>query len=417
MAAFTPVTSLFICGAECGLTTVGTLGIGLEHWSAISGTPAIATSGPSYMRSARCFRFNVAGAAASLTHTFAAAIASPATLVARCYVYFATLPNADTGIIYDGAAGGLFFKVSDSTIRTFGSNTGVAGASGIVVTTGRWYCLDLKVFKNATRLIDGKVDGADLAQTSQVASAGTITQVQIGSLGAATADIYIDDLIVSGTSADYPIGPGTTYGLYPKADGAHVYNAAADFGRDGTTLTNLDATSSNETESWNGLTNPLSTTINTSRFISNKAGVSGEYLEWMFDSLPQNVTIVNGLMVVTTNHSASATGNNVSLHLRDRNTSNILVTFGDISEITIVTLVKIFATAPHDSLPFTKAVVDNLRFRWGESSDVNPDPILDGVCFEVDCVTRQMPPDWALISLLFPEVPQSQRKYTLPWGL
>jgi hypothetical protein len=138
------------------------------------------------------------------------------------------------------------------------------------------------------------------------------------------------------------------------------------------------------------LTKPLSTTIDTTKFISDQVGANTEYMQWGFDDLPA-VSSVNGLMVVTCNHAATATTCNCRSRLNDGGTlgyvyGDAVPTYVDFSEVTIVTAVKTFATAPSTSAAWTKAKVDALLFEWGLSNDVSPDPILDGVMLECDVV-------------------------------
>jgi hypothetical protein len=213
------VTPVFICGAECNIAVTGTASNGTEHWAIFTGAGAsVVTSGPATMRSARCFRFQTTGGNSILNHAFATAVASPATVVGRFYVYFATLPSVDTRLWITGPSTALSvaFKQSDSKIYA-GGQAGALGATGVAVTTGQWYRIDVKAVLNTTRTCDVSVNGVACGQYSLAGqTASTSTSHQIGVQDLATADMYIDDIIISGTSADFPIGDRNCCRTLPK---------------------------------------------------------------------------------------------------------------------------------------------------------------------------------------------------------
>lgn len=419
-------TPIFVCGAECGLAAVGTAGVGVEHWSSVGGTAPTVVTAPPTPRSARCYRFNPSAANSNLVFTFAAAIGSGGTAVGRCYVYFTTLPNSACSLLVflggtSASQRGAYFNSATTAIEA-GSSTASLGGGGVVVKAGVWYRVDVKVVWAATHTVDVQVavvdgPGKAVTQHSAAVAAETCTTVTIGNIaGTTTADYYIDDVIASGTSGDYPIGAGTVIGLYPASDGNHLYDAAGDFNDVGG---NLNATSSAEIDTWRSLNKPCSTTINGTTFITNLLGASTEYLEWVFDPLPQRLpptAQINGLMVVTCNHAASATACVAGAQVVEQGTTNDVYTLADFSEVTIVVAVKAYATSPAGGL-WTKAKINNLRFRWGLSNDVNPDPILDAVCFEVDYVPAYPTPpgQYGLVLAQPADIPATRG--VMPWGL
>ncbi len=400
------VTPIFICGAECGIAAVGTASPAVEHWAAVSGAVTVVTSGPSPMRSERAFRCNPSAADAYLSHTFASTIASPATAVHRTYVYFATLPNADTWLCRyspGGISSGAVFKQSDSKI--YARFNATVGATGIAVTTGQWYRIDVKVVYNTTSTADVQVNGSACGQASVAGSASGVSIVDVGLIpvsGTISADAYFDDIIVSGTSGDYPIGDGTVVGLYPSGDGTHNYSATTDFLDGGTAQAALAAAGS-EVDTWLSLRSKadggLSTTVDNSNFVTNATGATTEYLRWVFESLPADANTVNGVASVSTHHAASATGNTQTLFLHDAATAaNNLAILGtwnsatltavsgvDLSDTTIIVVYKCLPTPPDLTPPWTVTKVNDV-VAWWSSTDVNPDAYIDGICLEVDYV-------------------------------
>ena len=158
--------------------------------------------------------------------------------VIRLYVYFATLPDADCIIFRNEAAarGGVAFKVADSKLYPAYGNI-VFGSTGVAVTTGQWYRIDFMADNSANpTLIDVSIEGTACAQLSSAVAADSTQQFRAGLGNVVTAgDAYFDDIVVSHTLVDYPIGAGKVDHFVPVSDGAPDHNiaGAADFRRGG----------------------------------------------------------------------------------------------------------------------------------------------------------------------------------------
>lgn len=371
-------TPVFVCGAECGLVGTGTASGGVEHWATIAGTPAISTTTITPAGSERSFRFNPSASTSSLQHTFASLIASPATEVARFYVRFASLPTADTRIFF-ASVGGVVFESSDSTLRACGATAANQAASGAVVTTGVWYRVDVKIVRDSTVTVDIRVNGSAQAQYSVAGAASTLGGFTVGIIDSCSADMFVDDICVSGTSGDYPLGPGTVIGLYPNADGTHATNNSGDFGKGSGAGTGVNQS---DTDTWQSLENPLDLTVGTN-FLGDIGALTDltEYLELQFENLPSWVDTVNAVTLVATTHSASTTANNLTLRIYDGSTQTTVIN-ADHSETGIVSTVVTRTTNASGSA-WTPSLVNAERVRF-TSSDNNPDVYLDGICLEVD---------------------------------
>lgn len=374
-------TPKFICGAECGIAVAGTASAGTEHWSIITGSPSVSTTTTN--NGARSFRCNPSAATSILRHAFAVAIPSPATYVARFYVRFATLPSANTKLFWDDFSTGVGYKQSNTTITTV-DTSGTYGATGVTVTTGVWYRVDVKTVLNTTSTIDIQVDG--VAVTQQVGSTGASAgnNLFIGIGDTCTADAFFDDIIVSGTSADYPIGAGLVVGLYPNADGTHGGGWASGVFGKGTGGTTNAANS--DTDIWSSLDNPLVSTAAGSWVANNTATVTTNYVEFRNQGMPPTM-LVNGAMLVFTSHSASATTNNVNIDINDgAGHTATLVTTLDLSETTI-TIPVVIRNTDANGVAWTPDTLGANRLRFS-GTDSNPDAYLDGYCFEVDYVPQ-----------------------------
>lgn len=389
-----PANAKFCCSGGCGLVGQGVgvpAGVAV-HWSATQNSPSVVTSGPSPMLGPRCYHFDFYEE--WLGHTFAAALGSGATVVARFYVYFSTLPTITTSLFWlsdssGSAGGGVNFDASDGTIRA-GWRGGAleTGASGVAVTTNTWYCVDVKVVCTATLTVDVSVNETPTAQFTRSVGAINPDRFRIGFSASAsqTINAYMTNIVVSSSSADYPIGPGQGVALYPNADrtntvasgvgnGGHRYSAVTDFGKGSGGGTNL-AAQNVESTAWQSLQNPLDLNVQTN-FVANKTGASGgaEYVVFELENLPADAVSVNAGMVVITTHSASNTTNDFSFQINYSGTAGIT---GDFSNTSIAN--------PIFTIPFSTVTHANNSYGLFFSEDVNPDVYLDGFCMEVDYV-------------------------------
>lgn len=235
-------TAVFCCGGECGVSAAtghwGTLGTG---WSF---STAIFRSGTTSMR------YNPSAANATITGVGGT---SGTTKVWRNAIYFTTLPSADCIISwfdYSGSSAGIGFKQSDSKIYSAVEIAGVNtfGATGVSVTTGVWYYIDVKAVGSVvTGTCDVQVNGSACAQATGAFAGANSTNINRGSNGVnISADIYYEDLFVSETGGNYPIGNGYIMPAIPMRDGTHNVASTNDFER---TLTGTDI-DNNTTDAW-----------------------------------------------------------------------------------------------------------------------------------------------------------------------
>jgi hypothetical protein len=370
-----------------------------KHWDATSGTAANPGSGAETAvvlrgSSQRAWRFSTNGTArATLDKT----LATPTAIVARCYVRFGSLPNLDVGIIgamngateysvfYDTSAGGLAVR----------HGTTQAGAFPVVVDT--WYRIDLKFDVSANpHTLDWQVDGAAQTQLTRAVAAASFTPFRIGCGLSGTvlvnATVYVDDVMLSITGADYPLGAGTCVGLQPIADGTHSFSAATDFEYNDSTGIPTTAT-----DTWSYVDDTLTGTTD---FIAAVGNAGGEYLEWTYRQLPGDVNTVNGLEVVSAHNAQGTNANTQSLRVLDGATLHNVFSDVDFSISGTNTTVtsKSYSTAPSSGVAWTAAKVNALKTRWTSSfttPDVTPAPYIQGIRLECDYVVSNAVP-WQL---------------------
>src|SRR5689334_20222823 len=130
------MTPVLCCGAECGTSGA--------HWTlGLNASFSTGTVNPG--GGVRSLRINPSAATGS-----AQLIASQSvnTVVYRFYVRFATLPSASCSIGYcTGTGDGVIFKASDGKLYAGANNAGTLGfgATGVAVTTGQWYRIDISI--------------------------------------------------------------------------------------------------------------------------------------------------------------------------------------------------------------------------------------------------------------------------------
>jgi hypothetical protein len=97
---------------------------------------------------------------------------------------------------------------------------------------------------------------------------------------------------------------------------------------------------------------------------------------------------VNGVILVATTHSATAAANTQTMRLMTFSGTPQVVTAWSLVSFPITTITVPTAIMPNAPLggAWTKTGVDNAIINWGMSNDATPNPILDGVCLEVDYV-------------------------------
>ena len=216
-----PKSLVFACGFECG--RLGSVG---EHWT----TNAQASISTSTVRNGdRSLRYNVSATESAIV----AILAAQTVYVGRLYIRFATLPSADCYIAWCSSGTdrvGIAFKQSDSKIYCATAATPSMGASGVAVTTGVWYRIDFKIDQTpGAKAADARVDGVALGQKTS-ASGGAAATFAVGARGNnVTGDWFYDDVAISATSGDYPIGAGHVHHFVPVADGSHNVSASNSF--------------------------------------------------------------------------------------------------------------------------------------------------------------------------------------------
>lgn len=376
-------TPVFLTGFEHGVAITGAAPVPDDRiWHAITttgGTPGIDTGTPK--NGARCLDIPATSAAA--TDVRRNISGSPTVCVASFYVRFVgSVPTADCllfGFVpAAGSFGTLIFVASDSTLRA--GLGGTPAASGFTVAANTWYLVDIRVdVSGGTRTVDLTVNGASQTQASASVAASSIASFRLGkNIATTTANVNVryDDLVISTTTGDYPLGEHEILVMRPDSDGTHVF-VANDFVRGDAGAAIL----SSDTDVWTLLDDiTLDPPIDTTDSVQQNVIHSGSYVEIGFEAAPR-ATNAWGLQIHGS-YDADATGaDTCSLKLNDGGTISVLYTDADVSNTTVTFLTHQAATAP-SSGAWTQAKLNALKARWGFSTDVTGSPILHALQLE-----------------------------------
>jgi hypothetical protein len=295
----------------------------------------------------------------------------------------AALPAADAVVSHLIANGNewmwLYYKQSTGkwTVALGGTWAGRAEVqSSVSAVAGQWHTFDFKFQTSVDPVVvDWYVDGS--AQPQLTNPAGGATSVVHAGWGqtslttSATYTGYYDDIMLSGTAADFPLGDVRISALKPNAMGTH--NTPANYQNDDSTA--LNATS------WQRVDEiPMSPSATTDYIKEITAG-SSSYAEIAFADTTQ--TCVRGASIFFGVHAAGAQNNNVGV-VGVTNGVSYTILNGNIANTGVRYAQRV--TSQSTTLagvgPWTQAIVNGITARFGYSTDVAPIPYLDSIVLE-----------------------------------
>lgn len=221
---------------------------------------------------------------------------------------------------------------TDGTIAAIvAGGTKVTGPS---IADGLWHRVDVRYNTSpATHTLDWQVDGAVQTQaTGAGVASSNITQWGAGSNTAPSTDhkAEVDDIVLSQTTGDYPLGPHSVFSVVPVADGTHsagtnIMERASD-GADIGTVTAWDLL-----DDW-----PPTTGINNADTVTSSATGATNYAEVIFGPKPDYAHQTLWAVKAYVAHQSDTTGANtgISRIVDSAGTTLTDIFSGDMSEIT-----------------------------------------------------------------------------------
>ena len=292
--------------------------------------------------------------------------------VMRFAMRLPSLPGADVAqlaMLYSttGSALQLGYRASDQKLTLSWAGTDLV-ASTTTIAAGTWYVIDIRGNVAASpRVGNWAINGVAQPTSSHVEAATTFAVALFGSFNA--TDVYTahyDDISVSSTAADYPIGDGRIKALSP--DGVSTHSNPANFSHDGGAA--IDATS------WNRLDDvPMTSTADAVQQTTN-SGTS--YLGFTFANPADSC--VRAVSAVVAYRSSGNAANNGKTSIFDGAVERAIYS-GDMSD---TSLFYKSAVIDPDTAPWTQSAVNGLISRVGFSTDVNPIPMWDALMLEYE---------------------------------
>lgn len=365
-------TPMLCCGFECGIDT------GLAaHWALTGATfqTAIVRSGKYALLSNPTTGLHFA------QHTI-----SSQTNVWRFYLYITAHPSAIAALssVSDGVTSlGLIYDTVTSKYYAYAGAT--LATTGITLSLSTWYLVDIKALTNSTTwTCDVSIDSVAQIQASlPLQSATTMTTLNMGNRTVnSTHSFYCEDVWYSVTSADYPYGAGKVLSFIPSRDGPHNVVGHFLYGTAGRVIVDADRDTYRLIAK-----SPLPTVEVPLLLINQETVITGGYVDNYFEQTiepnpPRAVEIIEAY------HQAGTGVCDSTSKLLDNATADTVFAHTGAGQTALRYATKQYALAPSAVAWNLNASGDgafnNLRHRFGHSSDATPDVYLDAAMIEAE---------------------------------
>jgi hypothetical protein len=282
----------------------------------------------------------------------------------RFAVLLPSLPGADVELARLGAAPGstaLLFGYKASTQKfTLQFTGGTVAESSAAVTAGQWSVVDMRLDQSTTTWTgDWRVNQVAQTQRTVAGTAGTsLYAMYLGTTLAQTFTAYYDDVALSHTAADYPLGNGKVLILKPASMGTN--SGATNFQHeDGTavgasTYLRLDDV-------------PISGSTD---YVKQVTASATSYLELKFEQATDTcIRLVQGIEM---NNMGSSNQTNLGkTSIFDGATERVVYSGSMVANVANVEYLHV-AAVPPTGTQWTKTELNNLVMRIGYSTDVSP---------------------------------------------
>jgi hypothetical protein len=326
------------------------------------------------------------GAVSNFRVQQAQGIAFGQTNVFHWAAYITSLPAADAAIFgaYANGNRGLFIYYKQSTGKFAIAGNGQAGTwasitsidGSVNAVAGQWHTFDVKFSEYTNPLVaDWYVDGVAQPQLSWATTGTTSSTIlnfgQPAATTTATFTAYYDDLMMSATPGDFPLGDVRVSPA--KANSMGTHNTPANFQNNDNSA--ISATS------WQRLDEiPIPPTSNTD-WLKQVTASGASYVEVGFEDTTQ--TCLRGASLFFALRAPATQADNVAVN-SVTNGFNYTLWSGSIASTDMKYVQKM---ASQNSLnpgtgPWTQAIVNGLKARFGMSTDVSPVPYLDAMLME-----------------------------------
>lgn len=287
-------------------------------------------------------------------------------IVTRFAIRLETLPAADVpelaGMTTSANMTPPYLSVG-YTASTNRFNIGFPGqdvAASTAVQAGTWHVIDVKMdVSGATHRADWRVDGVTQTAATSAAAATALSAIYWGGSVAATFTANYDDIAVSMTGSDYPLGSGRVLALRPNGMGTSV--GAANFqDSDGTAI---------DSTSWSRVADGVMGGDAT--YIAQTAVSGTSYVELTLEDTTETC-VRAALGRIVYDPQSTNQNNNGTTRVVDGTTESV-VHSGIMAANNALMNPKVGVLTPA-SPPWTPAALNGALFRIGYSGDITPNP-------------------------------------------
>lgn len=293
--------------------------------------------------------------------------------VGRIAVKLVSLPAASSDVLVLNSAGPAWALRYNQASGYWAINNGPTGAtqdSSVLAVADTYILLEWDLNTSANpHTLAWRIDGTAQPALSYASSAADLQQLYLGCRAAQTPtyDCCYDDLALSNTGADYPIGDGKGLPiLSPTGFGTH--SNPGDFTGTASPPASTD---------W-GLIDDVPFAGLADYIYQDTIGV-GSYLEITFADLVSTLPI-NGVQAIVEVQRAAAGAAWYELRIRDGTTETVVMALS----VDTVTADQFWKQVTPAAAPWTQAAVNGLIGRFGYASDVTPFPRYHAMGLEVD---------------------------------
>jgi hypothetical protein len=193
------------------------------EWETTTGTVSINTT--TKRSGAASIRCNPTSGTGYIQHRFR--VDSTARVFLRAYVYVASMPTADTGILtYGDGATGWRPEIrlrTNGTLQVWDTGTSAyVGTASSALSTGTWYRVELDYADSLADAVNAYLDGTEFTGGTAVTDMNGGGVIRVGVQTSCTADIYFDDIAVNddtGTAQTGLPGAGSIVHMQPDSAG------------------------------------------------------------------------------------------------------------------------------------------------------------------------------------------------------
>jgi hypothetical protein len=298
----------------------------------------------------------------------------------------APLPTNNTPYVgFIASAGGtgyLYYRPSTNRLAVTFDGTSF-GDANVALLMDTWYLLEFRVsVGGSTRTMEWRIDGAAQPSVSKVVAASFIDSIQFTGGPTGTGAVWYDDIFMSATSTDYPIGDGRIERLVPDGMGPGFGNPGS-----GTTFFQNNDNTAVDSNSWTRLDEIPPTTADYVKKVSGTT--TANYVDITFQNTTE--TCINGVAgTMAYGSSATNQSNLVVTSLVDNGTARVIDQGSRSGGGSVLNHTRTGVAQPATA-PWSQAAVNGLIGRF-TATDVAPIPYLEQFILEYDVNLAGTPP-------------------------